>query len=884
MFSRARLDLFLLFISLLFLSTHNATAQNPIRVQSDQVLVPTVVFDQKLYSQLNKMKAHHRDYYSHIVAKNQKLWDNIAVKNLAAKDFHLYEDGQEQRIQSVRQEPPAFRVVEDNLGKHPETIGSGGGIWSYPDQPQTEQTTWLALPQCIIAYVPAKSAPGSCHQIQVRVERANLVVWSRSEYCNTPHPATDPLNGTAFGKKLEEAMALEKQDEIDLKMRVATLATKAHGARVYVTLDFPSQALKHELRDGRLYATIGALITVYKKDGTVAARQSDFACCDYGDEKRASASAQSPGATQGRSLIPDRYRTEFNLAAGEYNVRVVLSDGENFGRQQAQLTVQDFDPKQLGISDVVLLRRVRKLSADTADLAVYVAESYTPLVSKGVEFTPTANTEFRKDETLVAYFEINDPLVPEKQDTKVQAHLRIVDVQSGEVVADFEPVGAATYQTAGNQVIAIGRGVSLSNLSVGSYQLEVQASEGDGRSTPWRTAEFTVTSAALREENPNRPLKKDEVIVNVSALDSNGHAVTDLTSADFQILDEEKPQAITSFKVTSPQSAPTLRKRTASENHSDGGEDTEMKTSDLKGFVAPIVILFDLMNTPWSKREYIANRLINLLNPLETDEGIYLYLLTTDGELYPVRPHGTGQAAAIEQGSIAGGGDHEKPDDVPWTKAIRPLLMQAINEVHGFRDEDFQIDWRAPLTFRRLSELEDDFSAVRGPKTLLWITGGAAINVPSFCENNVISSATGTYVSGTCYVVCQLPKAADMAATMGSCMDYTPFLEHFSMEAMAADTTVSSVAVTATGLQDFEVGKPAYSLARLADLTGGQIYMNTDADVEKALRDAVEARRTRYRLTFAAPVRDGKYHELRVSCTRIGTHIAGPRGYFALAP
>jgi VWFA-related protein len=880
MFSLARLDLFLLVISLLLLPAHIAMAQNPIRVQSDQVLVPTVVFDQKLYAQLNKMEAHHRDYYGRLLEKNEKLWDNITVKNLTAKDFHLYEDGHEQKIQSVRLESPVLRVVEDNLGKHPETIGTGGGVWSYPDLPAAERTTWLALPQYAIAYAPAKSTPGSCHQIQVKAGRVNLVVWSRSEYCNTPHPPTDPLNGSALGKKLEEAMVSDQQDKIELKMKVAAFAAKASGARVYITLDFPWRSLKHEYRGGTLYATIGMLIVVYNKDGTVAARRSDFACCDYGDEKQANPGARPMAATEGRSLIPDRYRTDFNLAAGDYNVRVVLSDGENFGRQQAQLTVQHFDPEQLGISDVVLSRRVRRLPADTAD-SVQAAESYTPLVSKGVEFTPTANTEFRRDETLVAFFEINVP--PEEPNTKVQAHLRIVDAQSGEVITDFDPVDAAIYQRAGNQAIAMGRGMPLSGLLVGPYHLEAQASEASGRTTPWQTAEFTVVPAARTEKNPEPP-KKDEVIIHVSALDSNGHAVTDLTSEDFQIVDGGKPQTIASFKVVSAQSAPTPQARMASEGRSDGDEGTDRKTRDLKTFVPPIVILFDLMNTTWSRREYIANRLIKVLDPLQTDEGIYLYLLTTDGELYPVRPNGTGQAAAIEQGSIAGRADHEKFDDVPWTKAIRPLLMDAINEMRGFRDEDPQTEaWRAPLTFRRLSELEDEFSAVRGPKTLLWITGGVPTTVPSFCENNVISSATGTYVSGTCSVVCQLPKAADMAAIMGSCMDYTPFLEHFSAEAVSADTTVSSVAVTATGLQDFEVGKRANSLARLAELTGGEIYMNTDADVEKAIRKAVEARKARYRLTFAAPVRDGKYHELRVLCTRPGAHVAGPHGYFAVA-
>lgn len=54
--------------------------------------------------------------------------------------------------------------------------------------------------------------------------------------------------------------------------------------------------------------------------------------------------------------------------------------------------------------------------------------------------------------------------------------------------------------------------------------------------------------------------------------------------------------------------------------------------------------------------------------------------------------------------------------------------------------------------------------------------------------------------------------------------------------------TVSSVALTRTGLQDFltsEMGGPSR-----ADL------YEYGADVEKAIREAVEARKARYRLTF----------------------------------
>jgi VWFA-related protein len=304
------------------------------------------------------------------------------------------------------------------------------------------------------------------------------------------------------------------------------------------------------------------------------------------------------------------------------------------------------------------------------------------------------------------------------------------------------------------------------------------------------------------------------------------------------------------------------------------------------------VILLDLMNTPWLEHEYLTNRIIKVLNPLETDEGIYLYLLTTTGELYPVRPHGTGQAAAIEQGSISDSGGQEKPDDEPWTKQIRPLLLDAIGKVHGFNYEDYPIRhqalissteaWRAPLTFRRLSELQDDFSAVRGPKTLIWVTSGVLTNVSSSCDNNVISSAMGTYASGTCGEVCQIPAGA--WTVPGTCMDYTPFLEHYSAQAAAVDTTVDSLALTATGLQDSDLTKRANTLAKLADLTGGKVYLNTDGDFEKAIREAVAARTARYQLAFAPSVQDGKYHKVRVVCTRAGVHIQGPTGYFAGKP
>lgn len=411
-------------------------------------------------------------------------------EGLTEKDFHLFEDGVEQKIQRAQLEPPAFRVVEDNLGKHPEIVGSGGGLWAYPDTPETDMRVWLAWPQYVLAYAPQKSPAGSCHQIQVKVERANLEVWTRSEYCNTDHPASDPLIGTEFGKQLQAKANPGTLSDIDLKMKVWAFADNPDAARVYVSLDFPWQALLYEFRDGTLYTTVGSLVMVYRKDGTLAARYSDFACCDYGNEKKSNASerqtelqhvaAQLPEV---EALLPNRYETQFALPPGEYEVRAVLSDGVHFGVQEAPLAVASYNASKLGISDVVLSRRARKVPPEATEAEAQVAKSYTPLISKGVEFTPTPNPQFWSTDTLFAYFEINDPLADGQPGAKVQVNMRITDTESGTEVDRFAPVDTKTYSKAGSPLIAVARGVPLKRLTPGVYRLDVQARNAEGKST-----------------------------------------------------------------------------------------------------------------------------------------------------------------------------------------------------------------------------------------------------------------------------------------------------------------------------------------------------------------------------------------------------------------
>jgi len=465
------------------------SAQDPIRVESHQVLVPAEVFDKHLYTQMENSNSFELPS-----APDPRLRDAIAVRNLVARDFHLFEDGTGQRIQNVTLEHPAISIVRDNFGSHFEIMGSGGGRWADPDQPTTVLADWVLLPRYVISYIPPPSLEGSCHQIKVKMTRNNLFVWSRSEYCNTQHSAFDPLKGTEFGKQLEDDLSSAESGKIDLTLQAVPFYTYADAARVYIKLEFPWKSLKYEVKHETLYASIGALLMVYNKDGTLAARFSDFACCDNDEDTKSSAKPQSSRAhsPQNTSQIPDRYETQFDLPPGEYDVRAVLSDGENFGRQQVPLAVDSFDTKQLAISEIALSRRFRKVSPESPTETNRAAGGYLPLVSKGVEITPTADTRFKTGEPLYAYFEVYEPQLAAKSAITVEAHLRVVDAKTGNLKMNLQAVNVAPYIKAGSLVIPIARGINLRNLSYGAYQLEIRASNSMGKSTPWRAANFSI--------------------------------------------------------------------------------------------------------------------------------------------------------------------------------------------------------------------------------------------------------------------------------------------------------------------------------------------------------------------------------------------------------
>lgn len=537
-------------------STQTSAPQSQLTVQSNLVLVPVFVYDPARMAQAPKeempcARAMVVTFFKLAPTEPYlpKDCDVTEVQGLTAKDFRLFEDGAEQKIESF--EAAAWRtVVRDNLGWHIQASDTPRGIWSLNELSRLKKVPFVTTEYHILGYVPRDEKEG-CHHIRVEVNHANLLVFARDEYCTGQSPS-DPLLGTHRGKELERILASDKRGKISLSLQAASFHVGENRSRVDVCLRFPGNDLyrKWDPSSWTLYARIGVMGVIRRADGSVAARFSDllypsyWPTFDQGGAKyiewekgAANLSTAIPRlvtpSTGGKVAVsdsgtgngtlalsfpkvaneiapdeaaiqtaldssdpfwlPTRYETQVDLPPGNYNLEVVLNDEWNFGRAEMPLTIEPYDGKQLELSSVVLCKSLRSAAVAAKEAAqANFAPQYIPLVSKDILYTPVGDTSFSKGEPLFAYFEVYEPRLIENPATPVSVHLRVLESNTGTVKEDFAAFDANPYQQSGSSVLRVGRKIPIDQLSKGNYRLEVQATTPAGRSTAWQGATFAV--------------------------------------------------------------------------------------------------------------------------------------------------------------------------------------------------------------------------------------------------------------------------------------------------------------------------------------------------------------------------------------------------------
>jgi len=517
---------------LLALSTQASLAQGDssfdIRVEAREVVVPVYVTHRNA---MITAPAHGN------VGPTVSI--NVEFTGLVASDFHILEDGVEQPVRNLRVEQMHRWLVPDNMGEHLEYSGIPKGMWAGPEdwvpdpmlrEDRKGKIVWGGnLHWYLVSYVPPPSAEGSCHRIKVTVGGPEATVYARDEYCNTQHSPSDPLKGTKVGERMEEEAASSQKAKLQLVAQaVPTFGSDSTG-RANIAVEFPWSSLRTYLNGCFLEANVDLLGLVYNQDGTLATRFSDFAysptkALDYkgsvkvpgwGTVETTPDSCKEFSEEWRRFGLPNRYETQIDLPPGSYNLRIVVTDGEKFGRAEVPLTVGDHDRNSLAVSGIVLSKRFTNMAAawlqhshdylrlvDKPEFDIYprgetsTAPDYAPLVSNGIGLMPAGDTRFRKNgpghkgDRMMTYFEVYEPLFAAGE-AKVQFQIRVVDAKTGRVELNSGLRSAESYAHSGN-LIPIGWEIPVDKLAKGAYRVEVQASDSAGEQTAWRTASFTV--------------------------------------------------------------------------------------------------------------------------------------------------------------------------------------------------------------------------------------------------------------------------------------------------------------------------------------------------------------------------------------------------------
>jgi VWFA-related protein len=316
------------------------------------------------------------------------------------------------------------------------------------------------------------------------------------------------------------------------------------------------------------------------------------------------------------------------------------------------------------------------------------------------------------------------------------------------------------------------------------------------------------------------PIEPHVVNLWVMAGDKDGNPVKDLTSDDFQVVDDGIKQKVYFLRYddNSLRPMPSL----------GSGQLSNRVTADIPHAT---VILFDLLNENFNDRAVLLNEIVEGLSKLDTADDLYLYILTEDGKLFAI--HGFPETAYAFRPASAD----------PWTRQIKPLMDQAMRTVTSLRPKSIDLALRAQLTFQALNRLGMELSRVPGHKNLVWIGAGA----PNWLG----------------------PKASDT----NRLVDFTPLVGRLGVAFERLDITVYPV-------------RAIGAIYTLAGETGGRLepFKAIGAVITQAIEDV---RRPGCWLVYNPPPQDwnDKFHEIKVSCERKGTHISllNKTGYYAQA-
>jgi len=329
----------------------------------------------------------------------------------------------------------------------------------------------------LIGYVPPDSSATTCHTLKVRIDRGGATVRSRTGYCNAK--PKDLLVGKPIEKDLEAHVNQAASPPSSGSLEAPFVYTSPNTASVNVAMEVPASTIEFSKDKGKYRADINILGIAYRSDGTVGARFSDEVRLEFEKD-------------DWKKFLekPMLYGNQFQVASGQYQLSVVLSGGQNFGKFNAPLVIEPYDGKTFTMSAITLSDDLRPAAGLGGALEADLLSDRTPLIIQDMEVVPSGSNHFKRTEKVALYAQIYDPDLVSQNPPAVRLGYSIVDLKTGQGVLGGRDIDLTLFMKKGNPVMPIGLQLPVDHLEPGSYRLDIEASNDTGKHTTIRSVKF----------------------------------------------------------------------------------------------------------------------------------------------------------------------------------------------------------------------------------------------------------------------------------------------------------------------------------------------------------------------------------------------------------
>ena len=388
------------------------------------------------------------------------------------------------------------------------------------------------------------------------------------------------------------------------------------------------------------------------------------------------------------------------------------------------------------------------------------------------------------------------------------------------------------------------------------------------------------------------------VLVDVVVTNGKGEAVTGLHKDNFEIIEDGKPQTISTFEehhgapltqITLPPMPPHVYTNYPI-----------TKTADSVN-----VLLLDALNTPSRDQAYVRSQMLKYLKTIPPGTRVAIFTLasrlrmlqavTTDSsELLAVL--NSGKASPQASGLLPSDAENDanqrlidfmiENSNAPTAKTLAQAAVDPINVMKQFLADTaaFDLEQRVGITLQALQQLARYLASVPGRKNVVWFSNSFPLAVfpdPDLPDpSNIVSTFQDdirkTADLLTASEVAIYPVAAEGLAT-DSIYDTAGKEIGEKRPSIAMQDQVKQLQ---SGAANRELSHGA--MEELARDTGGQAFYNTNG-LDTALARVVNNGARYYSLAYAPDnsVMDGKFRHIQVKLRSGRDTLAYRRGYYA---